>query len=61
MLDVIPFLYAPLGKNPSRFTTEDFHAAMKLNPKPWLMANEGEKGLTAEFAFFHGLLVRGQR
>jgi hypothetical protein len=51
MLDVIPVLYAPWGKNPSRFTTEDFHAALKLNPEPWLMANEGEKGLTAEFPF----------
>ena len=24
---------------------------MELNPKPWLMANEGENGLTAEFPF----------
>jgi hypothetical protein len=51
MLDVIPVLYAPWGNNPSRFTTEDFHAAMELNPKPWVMANEGENGLTAEFPF----------
>ncbi len=51
MLDVVPLLYAPWGKNPSRFTTEDFHAAMEPNPKPWLMANEGEHGLTAEFPF----------
>jgi hypothetical protein len=51
MLDVIPLLYAPWGKNPSQFTREDFHAAMELDPKPWLMANEGEKGLTAEFRF----------
>jgi hypothetical protein len=51
MLDVIKLLYAPEGNNPSRFTKEDFHAAMKLNPSPWLMANEDEKGLTAEFPF----------
>ncbi|MGC2149829.1 MAG: hypothetical protein WA613_16570 [Candidatus Acidiferrales bacterium] len=51
MLDVIPLLYAPWGKNPSQFTREDFHTAMELDPKPWLMANEGEKGLTAEFRF----------
>lgn len=51
MLDVITLMYAPEGNNPSRFTTEDFHAAMELNPKPWLMANEGENGLTAEFPF----------
>ncbi len=51
MLDVVPLLYAPWGKDPSRFTREDFHAAMEVNPKPWLMANEGEDGLTAEFPF----------
>lgn len=51
MLDVITVLFAPQGMNPSRFTTEDLHAVMKLNPEPWLMANEGEKGLTAEFPF----------
>jgi hypothetical protein len=51
MLDVIEVLYAPEGRNSSRFTTEDFHAVMRLDPEPWVMANEGEKGLTAEFSF----------
>lgn len=51
MLDVIELFYAPEGNNPSAFTKKDFHAAMKLDPSPWLMANESEKGLTAEFPF----------
>ena len=51
MLDVITLLYGPMGRNSSRFTTEDFHEVMRLDPKPWLMANEGEEGLTAEFPF----------
>ena len=51
MLDVIELFYAPEGNNPSRFTEIDFHAAMKLDPSPWLMANESEKELTAEFQF----------
>jgi hypothetical protein len=51
MLDVIKLFYAPEGNNPSGFTKKDFHAAMKLDPRPWLMANESGKGLTAEFPF----------
>jgi hypothetical protein len=51
MLDVIKLFYAPEGNNPSRFTEEDFHAAMNLNPSPWLMVNEDEEGLAAEFPF----------
>jgi hypothetical protein len=51
MLDVIKLFYAPEGNNPSGFTKKDFHAAMELDPSPWLMANESEKGLTAEFPF----------
>lgn len=50
-LDVITVVFSPQGMNSSRFTTEDFHAVLKLNPEPWLMANEAEKGLTAEFPF----------
>lgn len=51
MLDVIKLLYAPEGNKPSGFTKKDFHAAMTLDPSPWLMATESEKGLTAEFPF----------
>ncbi len=51
MLDVIRLLFGPEGRNPSRFTSEDFHAVMRLDPAPWVMANESEKGLTAEFPF----------
>ena len=51
MLDVIPLLYAPTGNNPSRFTKKDFHSAMELNPKPWLMANEGEEWANRRFPF----------
>jgi len=51
MLDVIELFCAAEGNNPSGFTKKDFHTAMKLNPSPWLMANESHKGLTAEFPF----------
>ena len=51
MLDVIKVLHAPEGRNPSRFTTEDFRAVIRVDPEPWVMANESEKGLTAEFPF----------
>jgi hypothetical protein len=41
----------PQGKLPSTFTPDVIQSAMEMNPSPWLMANAGEDGLTAEFSF----------
>jgi len=49
MLGLIQFL-----ANPHRtraFTKEDFKTASDITPEPWVMANAGDDGLSAEFPF----------
>jgi len=51
MLNVISGFFVPSGLGASAFTEEDFATALKMAPPPWVMANGGGSGLTAEFPF----------
>jgi hypothetical protein len=51
ILGLTQFLANSHSKNTRAFTSEDFKNASPLGPKPWVMANAGENGFTAEFPF----------
>jgi hypothetical protein len=50
MLNVIASLFAPQGAGASPWTEADFKAAADMTPRPWVLANGGTGGMTAEFA-----------
>jgi len=51
MLNVIETLITPQGRGPSRFGKNDFASALAMKPSPWVLANGGDSGITAEFPF----------
>jgi hypothetical protein len=51
ILGLTQFLANSHSKNTRAFTSEDFKNASHLGPKPWVMANAGENGFTADFPF----------
>lgn len=51
VLDIIQTTFAPEGQGSSSFTDDDFSRVLAMEPAPWVLANEGDLGLTAEFPF----------
>jgi hypothetical protein len=51
MLNVIASFFAPRGEGSSPLTQADFKAAAGMQPQPWILANSGATGMTAEFPF----------
>lgn len=52
MLNVIASMFAPQGRGPSPFTEADFKAALRLEPRPWVLATGNGAALAAEFPFW---------
>lgn len=51
MLAVIRDVYLPNSQQPPPLSEREFQAALDLSQGFWVMANAGDTGLTAEFAF----------
>jgi hypothetical protein len=51
MLEVIARVFAPQGRGPSPFTEADFKTALRMQPRPWVLATGNGAGMAAEFPF----------
>lgn len=49
MLSVIDIFFAPEGRGPSAFGDVDFADVLAMEPAPWVLADAGQRGMTAQF------------